>query len=115
MRRLPVARFVRLARGFGGIAFSCTAAALATQDHGQKIMVVPVIFTGHPRAKRLEIAMTKHELLVEFRWSRDASCVLRDCAWLMYATLRGEGLWPDKPALPNRGSASALIVVDVIA
>jgi hypothetical protein len=77
---------------------------LAIEGRGQRIMVVPDSSTGHGRAKNLEVAMTKRELLAEFRLCRDTACALRDYAWRMYATLCGEGPWPDRPRLPNRGT-----------
>jgi len=80
---------------------------LAVEGRGQRIMVVPDTSTGHGRAKNLEVKMTKRELLAEFRLCRDTACVLRDHAWRMYATLCGEGPWPDRPQLPNRGGRSS--------
>ena len=69
-----------------------------TIDH--RIAVVPAVFSGHPRAKRLEEAMIKRGLLSEFIWCRDAALILRDYAWRIYAALLGEETWPDRPPMP---------------
>jgi hypothetical protein len=64
------------------------------------ILVMPAAGLGHVRAQKL---LTK-DLLIEFRWCRDASLVLTGFAREIDIAMSEFGLaWPDRPVWPNRG------------
>jgi hypothetical protein len=65
-------------------------------------MVIPDLMHGNPRSMKL----ARKDLLIEFRWCRDTSLVLRDFASQTSGSLAlGVAVfpWPDRPSLPNRG------------
>lgn len=68
---------------------------------GIKTGVVPDQIFGNARAANLK----EKDLIIEFRWCRDAAIVLRDYAVSIQETLMtAEPLtWPRRPSLPNRG------------
>jgi hypothetical protein len=69
------------------------------------IVVMPIVGFGHVRARKL----FEKNLLVEFRWCRDAAVALS-----IYARAINESLsdpmrpWPDRPSWPNRGRTKKL-------
>jgi hypothetical protein len=73
----------------------------------RKPAVAPVTGLGHRSAQKL--SETK-ELLIEFRWCRDAALVLTDYVKDMDEVLSRDPLpltvWPDRPSLPNRAQTN---------
>jgi hypothetical protein len=65
--------------------------------------IQPLLGLGHVRAGRL----AGKNLLVEFRWCRDAATVLRNFAMEIDVALSRGSAWPIRPTLPNRGHGQA--------
>ncbi len=65
--------------------------------------IQPAVGLGHVRAGRL----AGKDLLVEFRWCRDAATVLRNFAMEIDVVLSRGGPWTNRPTLPNRGHGQA--------
>jgi hypothetical protein len=66
-------------------------------------IIVPGTGLGHVRANNL----ARKNLLIEFRWCRDAATVLGIFATQIDSSLRDFRVpWPDRPEWPNRGGTN---------
>jgi hypothetical protein len=77
----------------------------ATREVFGSAFVIPDLLHGNPRG----IKLAQKDLLLEFRWCRDAALILRDFAYRISGSLSLGVVvfpWPERPSLPNRGEKS---------
>jgi hypothetical protein len=68
------------------------------------VAIIPNVLLANKRAVAVAKKDLRSRLVIEYRWGRDASVILRDFSGRIGHAMSIEGApWPQRPSLPNRG------------